>query len=412
MTLDVQPGSIAQSHGTVGFGIENLPLASFTPDGAEGARLGVRIGEHVLDVQALVGADAGASTGLRSAAGGTNLDNLLSAGRSVWDDLRALLVRALSSASEAHALTSCLHELTRVQLHLPFTVADYVDFYASEHHASNVGRIFRPDQAPLLPNWKHLPVGYHGRAGTIVPTGTCIRRPKGLRPGTDGVPSFGPSQRLDIEAEMGFVLGGDVPAGEVKMQDAREHIFGLVLVNDWSARDIQAFEYVPLGPFLGKSFATSIGAWVVQIAALEAARTPPPPREKTLAAYLDDSGCEHWGFDVSLEIQVDGEPISSPQLSTLYWTGAQMLAHMTVNGAGLRSGDLFASGTISGAGKDQRGSFLEMCWGGKEPLRLSSGKEMTFLEDKTVVTITAAAPGPDGSVIGFGDVSGRILPAT
>lgn len=412
MTPMIQQGSIAEKFGTSGFGIENLPYTSFTPDGAEGARLGVRIGEHVVDVPRVVATNHGASRELRHAVIGKDLNGLLEAGHQIWDELRELLVRQLSSAVAAEKLSAALHELEVVQLHLPFTVADYVDFYASENHASNVGRLFRPGQAPLLPNWKQLPVGYHGRAGTIVPSGTDIRRPKGLRPESDGIPSFGSSRRLDIEAEMGFVLGGSAPSGEIELQNAHQHILGLVLVNDWSARDIQALEYVPLGPFLGKSFATSIGNWVVPTAALVAARSTPPVREIPLAAYLDDNNIEPWGFDVTMRVDVNGETVSHPPLSTMYWTAAQMLVHMTVNGAALRPGDFFASGTVSGPAKEQRGSFLEMSWGGKEPLRLASGKEMTFLEDKTRVTISATAPGPNGTVINFGTVTGKIMPST
>jgi fumarylacetoacetase len=413
MTLSpsVQSGSIAAQYATPGFGIENLPYASFAPGAGQDPRLGVRIGGQVLDVAAALADDGGASAAVRAAVAGPNLDLLLSAGRPVWDELRARLTALLGSADAAPALQPHLHSVDAVELRMPFTVADYVDFYASENHATNVGRIFRPDQAPLTPNWKHLPIGYHGRAGTVVPSGTDVPRPKGLRPEPEGTPSFGPSRRLDIEAEVGFVLGGSAPAGEVKLADAGNHLFGVVLVNDWSARDIQAFEYVPLGPFLGKSFATSISLWVVPMAALEAARVAPPAREKALASYLDDSAAEPWGLDISLEVALDGQTVSRPPFATMYWTPAQMLAHMTVNGAGLRSGDFFASGTVSGTEKDQRGSFLELSWSGKEPLPLDNGKELTFLEDKNEVVIRATAPGPDGSVIDFGEVAGRILPA-
>jgi fumarylacetoacetase len=273
--------------------------------------------------------------------------------------------------------------------------------------------MFRPDQAPLLPNWKHLPVGYHGRAGTVIPSGKDFPRPKGLRPEQDGPPSFGPSRRLDIEAELGFVLGGAAPAGEVSLeQAAAEHLFGVVLFNDWSARDIQAYEYVPLGPYLGKSFASSISLWVVPWQALSAARVAPPAREHELAPYLDDEGKEPWGLDITLGVSVDGRTVSHPPASTLYWTAPQMVAHMSVNGASLRPGDFFGSGTVSGPEKDQRGSFLELSWGGKEPFALPGGTEMTFLADGQSVTLTGTAPGPGGSVIDFGECTATILPAT
>ncbi len=300
-----------------------------------------------------------------------------------------------------------------VTLHMPFTVADYVDYYASEHHASNIGRMFRPDQDPLLPNWKHLPVGYHGRAGTVVPSGTAFPRPKGLRPEEGGTPSFGPSRRLDIEAELGFVLGGSVPGGEVSVDRAgAEHVFGVVLFNDWSARDIQGYEYVPLGPYLGKSFASSISLWVVPFDALADARVAPPAREHQLAEYLDDSGSEPWGLDITMEVDVDGEVVSHPPVKTLYWTAPQMVAHMTVNGASLRPGDFFGSGTVSGTEVDERGSLMELSWGGKEPLRLADGREQTFLTDGQTITLRGTAPGPDGSVIDFGECVGTVLPAT
>ena len=416
-----EAGSIAARYATEGFGLGNLPYASFAPAGAE-PRLGVRIGDHVLDVAAAMSApfaaadgsdDGPASPELIAATGGPNLDRLLAAGRPAWDALRAVLTRLLGAKNAAEGLAPLLHEVATVQLFLPFTVADYVDFYASENHATNVGKIFRPDQAPLTPNWKHLPIGYHGRAGTIVPSGTTITRPKGLRPESDGVPTFGPCRRLDIEAEVGFVVGGaNKPAGEVGLADARDHLFGVVLVNDWSARDIQAFEYVPLGPFLGKSFGTSVSLWVVPMAALDAARVAPPVREKALAGYLDDADTEPWGFDIALEVELNGEVISRPPFAGMYWTAAQMLAHMTVNGAGLRSGDFFASGTVSGTEKDQRGSLLELSWSGKEPLVLASGEEVSFLKDGHEVIIRGTAPGADGTVISFGDVAGRIVPAS
>ncbi|AIY03066.1 fumarylacetoacetate hydrolase [Arthrobacter sp. PAMC 25486] len=410
-------GSIAAKLATTGFGLENLPYSSFTPPAGQGTRLGVRIGDHVLDVRAAVerykntAADT-VSADLAKAVEGPNLDALLAADRTVWDALRELLTRLLNDPDAAADLEPDVYPLAGVQLHMPFTIADYVDFYASEHHASNVGQIFRPEQAPLTPNWKHLPIGYHGRAGTIVPSGTDVIRPKGLRPEPGAPPSFGPSRRLDIEAELGFVLGSSAPAGEVALADAREHIFGVTLVNDWSARDIQAFEYVPLGPFLGKSFATSIGHWVVPIAALDAARVGPPERSHQLTSYLDDASTEPWGLNISMEVQLDGQTISHPPVALMYWTGAQMLTHMTANGAAQRPGDFFASGTVSGPEADQRGSFLELSWSGTTPLRMDNGKEVSFLEDGHEIVISATAPGPNGSVISLGEVAGKIVPAT
>jgi fumarylacetoacetase len=308
----------------------------------------------------------------------------------------------------ADALIPHLCPLSDVTLHLPADIGDYVDFYASEHHATNVGRIFRPDSAPLTPNWKHLPIGYHGRTGTIVVSGTEIVRPSGQRRGEDG-PEFGPSTRLDIEAEVGFLLGGRARmADPVAVDEVEEHVFGVFLLNDWSARDIQAWETVPLGPFLGKSFATSVSPWVVPLEALDAARVAPPPRDPPLLPYLRD--VDDRGLDLALEVALNGEVISRPPFATMYWTVAQQLAHLTVNGASVRPGDVFASGTVSGPEKEQRGSLLELSWGGTEPLMVDGGTR-TFLEDGDEVTITATAPGTDGARIGFGEVSGRVVAA-
>lgn len=402
----------AQQFATEGFGPENLPYGSFTRPGADTARLGARLGDRVLDLAAL--ADAGAGSALSASASAAvhapNLDLLLTAGRAVWDEVRAWLQATVTAEGEVDAVVRASVPLAEATLHLPFTVADYVDAYASEHHASNVGHIFRPGQPPLLPNWKNLPVGYHGRSGTIVVSGTPVPRPKGLRPEADGVPSFGPSRRLDFETELAFVLGGSAPQGEVPIAGAADHLFGVVILNDWSARDVQAYEYVPLGPYLGKSFASSISPWVVPFAALDAARVPAPQRDLPLAGYLDDSA-EPWGLDISIETSIDGHVISRSPAKELYWTAPQFVAHMTVNGAGLRPGDLIGTGTISGPEKDQRGSLLELSWGGAEPIALGDGATMTFLEDGQTVSMAATAPGADGALISFGEVTGRIEPA-
>ena len=303
-------------------------------------------------------------------------------------------------------------------MHLPIEVADYVDFYASEHHATNVGRMFRPDSEPLTPNWKHLPIGYHGRSGTVVVSGTDIVRPCGQRkPPTEPAPVFGPSARLDIEAELGFVVGGASRLGEpVPLADAGEHLFGVVILNDWSARDLQAWEYVPLGPFLGKSFATSISPWVVTMDALGAAHVPLPGQDPEPLPYLRgeptaDGAGTAYGLDISLEVEWNGTVVARPQFRDMYWSPAQMLAHMTVNAASVRTGDLFGSGTISGEEKDTRGSFLERSWSGTEPITLADGSQRTFLEDGDTVTLRAVAPGPHGALIGLGECTGTVLAA-
>jgi fumarylacetoacetase len=348
----------------------------------------------------------------------------MSLGPAAWDDTRA----EIAGLVEADALPS--FPLDAVALHLPFAVGDYVDFYASLDHASNVGRIFRPDQEPLLPNWRHLPVGYHGRAGTVVVSGTPVVRPCGQRLSTSTTtdqaptPEYGPTRRLDIEAELGFVVGvGSELGSRIGVDEFEQHVFGVVGLNDWSARDIQAWEYVPLGPFLGKSFATSVSAWVTPLAALAAARTVLPAQDPPPLPYLVSTrstagsgstagsswtaGSGGQAFDIDVEVVLNGEVVSRPPFQTMYWSPAQMLAHLTVNGASTRTGDLFASGTISGPEPGQRGSFLELSWGGKEPF--AGGH--TFLDDGDEVTLRYSATGTSGSRVTLGEVTGRIMPA-
>ncbi|GHC81665.1 fumarylacetoacetase [Nocardiopsis terrae] len=389
------------------FGLATLPYGVYTT-GAGGPRVGVAVGDRVLDLGAAARAQGAP---FADAVSGPNLDALLAAGRPVWDQVRESLLTWLTDPVHEQVVRPHLVDRASVTLHLPFTVADYVDFYASEHHATNVGRIFRPEQEPLTPNWKHLPIGYHGRSGTVVASGTDIVRPTGQRkPPTEPVPVFGPSARLDIEAEVGFVVGTPSPMGErVAVDDFADHVFGVFLLNDWSSRDLQAWEYVPLGPFLGKSFATSVSPWVVPVAALESARVEQPAQDPEPLPYL--RGSQPWGLDLRLEVRLNGHVVSHPPFAQMYWTAAQQLAHMTVNGASLRTGDVYASGTVSGPEPSQRGCFLELTWSGKEPLRLPDGTERTFLEDGDEVTITATAPGPDGTRVDFGEVTGRILPA-
>jgi fumarylacetoacetase len=290
-------------------------------------------------------------------------------------------------------------------------VADYVDFYASEYHAANVGRIFRPGQAdPLAPNWRHLPAGYHGRAGSVVVSGTPVRRPCGQLRGTrEGGPVYGPTERLDFEAELGFVVGVETVLGEpVAATRFAEHVFGVCLVNDWSARDIQAWESAPLGPFLGKSFGTTVSPWILPLAALEHARLRPPSRDTRLAGYLTESA--DWGLDIDFEVLVNEQPVARPPYRQMHWSPAQMLAHLTINGAALRTGDLYASGTVSGPEREQRGCLLELTWNGTEPITLPDGAKRAWLADSDEVTITATASGPDGTRIGLGEARGQILP--
>jgi fumarylacetoacetase len=385
------------------FDVDNLPYAVFS-HGDEPGRVGVRIGEHVLDLAPVAAAEMLEVAHVFEAPG---LDPLLALGRAHWSGVRRWIVSLLTDESERGLVEPHLVPVDEVAVALPFEVADYVDFYCSLDHATNVGRIFRPDDEPLKPNWRHLPVGYHGRAGTVVVSGTGVRRPCGQRPESDGTPSYGPSRRLDIEAEMGFVVGAPTRLGErVPTSGFVEHVFGLTLLNDWSARDIQAWEYVPLGPFLGKSFATSVSGWVTPLDALAAARVDLPGQDPAPLDYLAVDGPA--GFDVDIEVLLNGTTVARPPYASMYWSPAQMLAHLTVNGASLRTGDLFASGTVSGPRRDQRGSFLELSWGGTEPFG-PDGR--TFLEDGDVVTLRATAPGTGGGRIALGEVTGTVLPA-
>jgi fumarylacetoacetase len=374
------------------FGMANLPYGMAQLRNGT-TSLVVRIGDRAFDI-----------------AGPTqyaSVDALLAAGPQAWAESRQAVTALLRDERHRRIVEPRLHPLDSVRMLLPFSVADYVDFYASQAHATNVGKMFRPGGEPLTPNWKHLPVGYHGRAGTVVVSGTEVRRPSGQARAADGSIAFGPTHRLDFEAEVAFVVGhGSELGSRVAVSEFAEHVFGVCLLNDWSARDIQAWEYVPLGPFLGKSFATSVSAWITPLAALDGAWTEPPPRDHRPMPYLDDSARPS-GLDLDLEVSLNGAQISSPPFATMYWTPAQMLAHLTVNGASVRTGDLFASGTVSGPDRTQRGSLLELSWNGTEPLTLPDGTHRTFLEDGDEVVITASARAPHGR-IGLGEVRGRI----
>ncbi|NEE01612.1 fumarylacetoacetase [Phytoactinopolyspora halotolerans] len=382
-----------------------LPYGVFST-AREEPRVGAAVGDYVIDLAPLAaveGLDGGHVFDRPS------LNPFMSLGRPAWQAVRDWLLELVTAGSPSELLEPHLVPLSDVELHMPFEVADYVDFYSSRSHAENVGKIFRPDSPSLPAAWRHLPIGYHGRSATVVPSGSEIVRPSGLRRSGDGV-VFGPSNRLDIEAEVGFVVGTPSERGHpVPVDDFTEHVFGVVLVNDWSARDLQAFEYVPLGPFLGKSFATSISPWVVPLAALEHARIEPPVRDPEPAAYLAEA--EPWGLDIRLEVEWNGTVVSQPPFAEMYWTPAQQLAHLTVNGAAVRTGELYASGTVSGPEKDERGSFLELSWNGSEPVVLDNGSRRSFLEDGDTVIIRATAPGPGGTRLKLGEVSGSVRPA-
>jgi fumarylacetoacetase len=351
-----------------GYGVFSRP--------GEEPRVGLRIDDSVLDVSDLVP--------------GPDLNDFLALGREAWEETQARVQERLDTERIP---------LAGVQLYLPFRVADYIDFYSSLEHATNLGKILRPGQEPLLPNWRHLPIGYHGRAGTVVVSGTDLKRPSGQRkPADPDAPTFGPTQKLDIELELGFVIGAASTLGKpVPIAEALDHVFGAVLVNDWSARDIQAWEYQPLGPFLGKSFATSISPWVVPLSALE--RIPAPPQEPEPLDYLR---VDPWAYDIELEVVLNGEVISRTNARHLYWNVEQQVAHLTSNGASLRTGDLLASGTISGPDPGSYGSLIELTWNGERPLELADGSTRTFLEDGDEVVLRSPV---------LGEVRGRIAPA-
>lgn len=388
------------------FTIDNLPYGSFSVDGRS-PHIGVAIGDYVLDLAVLAG--NGQIENHDGALSRPTLGGLFGRGRRGWSDLRNKLIELLSDSRYERSVTLALVPLDTVQMHLPFEVGDYVDFYSFRHHAENLGRIFRPNGDALLPNWKYLPIGYHGRSGTVAVSGTPVVRPWGQRKDqTVSDPTFGPTQKLDIEAEVGFVVGSGTDLGQsLTAGDFEEHVFGVVLVNDWSARDLQAWEYVPLGPFLGKSFLTSVSPWVVTLDALSGARTAPPLQDPKPLDYLVDS--DPWALQIELEISINGHVVSRPPFVEMYWTPGQQLAHMTSNGANIRPGDLFASGTVSGSEHSQWGSLMELTWNGTKPLRLGGASALGFLLDGDSVTITASAPAQGGGRIGFGSVAGTIV---
>jgi fumarylacetoacetase len=359
----------------------------FAPTG-DRPRLGYRTPEGILDLSELGPTFTEAT-----------LNRFLAQGPQAWD-------RIYERVQERLARGAQLVPEREVEVVLPFAVGDYVDFYSSLEHASNLGRLFRPDSEPLLPNWRWLPVGYHGRAGTVVASGTEIVRPSGQRKPRDAeTPTHGPSRRLDIELELGFVVGVPSTLGKPVPGDAfLDHVFGVVLVNDWSARDIQAWEYQPLGPFLGKSFATSISAWVTPLQALDGAWVDGPPQEPEPLPYLRVEGS--WNLDADLEVGLNGQVVSRTSARGLYWSMPQQLAHATANGASVRTGDLLASGTISGAEPGTEGSLIELTWNGVRPVRLADGSERTFLEDGDEVVLRGRAAGVE-----LGEVRGRIVPA-
>jgi fumarylacetoacetase len=368
---------------------------------ASSARLGVLADDLVLDLTALHAYRAVPWPELLTA---PSLDPLLAAGRLAWREVYDWLTSTL--AEQADGVARFQHPVAAVTPLLSFAVADYVDFFACEQHAVNAARIFRAGADPLAPNWRHLPVGYHGRSSTVRGSGMPVRRPNGQR----GAGDFGPSRAMDFEAELGFVLGGpSTPGMPVHMANAADHLFGVVLLNDWSARDIQSWESRPLGPLLGKAFGTSISCWVTPWDALDAARVPPPARDPEPLPYL--RGDADLGLDLTVQVRLNGELLCEPPAAELYWTAPQLIAHLTSGGATLRPGDLLGSGTLSGPERRQRGCLLELSWGGQEPLTLADGRQLSYLRDGDEVVMTASAPAVGGGRLELGEVRGRVLPA-
>jgi len=405
------------------FQVNNLPYGVFRPKGGD-ARIGVAVGDKVLDLRAVSGKGLLPSNcGLSE----KTLNAFMGSGSQAWQEVRNELQKVLlcdehEKNLERHSvLNDVIHEQTSVEMLLPAQIGDYTDFFASREHAENCGKMFRPGAEPLQPNWLHLPVGYHGRASTIVVSGTDVRRPRGQIVANDRPtePSFGPEPRLDIELEMGCFVGPGNELGQpIKLENAEEHLFGVVLLNDWSARGIQRWEYVPLGPFLGKSFASTISPWVVPLAALEPYRTSTPAQDNPAPLpYLRQAPGSRQAYDIQLEVDLKtpemaaGETIVRSNLKYMYWSLSQQLAHHSVNGCRMVPGDLFGTGTISGPEPHMLGSMLELSWSGKHDILLDGGRiKRKFLQDGDMVTMRALCQGHDGSRVGFGECTGLILP--
>ncbi|XP_051128933.1 fumarylacetoacetase [Andrographis paniculata] len=413
--------SFVEVHPDSHFPIQNLPYGVFKAGSDSEPRPGVAIGDYVLDLSAVASAGLFDGPYLKSSDcfDQPNLNKLLALGRPAWKEARATLQKILSAAEPVLRDNASLREkallpMSKVQMLLPIMIGDYTDFFASKHHAKNCGLIFRGPETPINPNWFHIPIAYHGRASSIVVSGTDIIRPRGQgHPAANSLPYFGSSRKLDFELEMAAVVGSGNELGKpVDVNEAADHIFGLVLMNDWSARDIQAWEYVPLGPFLGKSFGTTISPWIVTLDALEPFASDAPEQIPPPLPYLAEK--EHKNYDISLEVSIvpagkkDASIVSRSNYKNLYWTITQQLAHHTINGCNLRPGDLLGTGTISGPEPESYGCLLELTWNGQNPLSLG-GTPRAFLEDGDEVIFTGCCKG-NGYTVGFGQCSGKILP--
>lgn len=414
--------SFIEVHPDSHFPIQNLPYGVFKPESQSPPRPGVAIGDYVLDLSEITKAGLFSGPLLKDSDCflQPTLNKFLALGRPAWKEARATLQKLLSSSEptlrdDANLREKALVPMHNLQMVVPMEIGDYTDFFASMHHAKNCGTIFRGPQNPIPPNWFHIPIAYHGRASSIVISGTNIIRPRGQGyPSGDSPPYFGPSQKVDFELEMAAIVGPGNELGKpIDVNDAADHIFGVVLMNDWSARDIQAWEYVPLGPFLGKSFGTTVSPWIVTLDALEPFATDAPKQDPKPLPYLAEKISKN--YDIALEVQIkpagqkESCVVTKSNFQNLYWTLTQQLAHHTINGCNLRPGDLLGTGTISGPEQESYGCLLELTWNGQKPLSLN-GATRKFLEDGDEVTFTGLCKG-DGYNVGFGTCTGKILPS-
>jgi fumarylacetoacetase len=405
------------------FSLQNLPFGIFACKTVNEPRVGLALGDSIVDTVVLF--DAGLLSGVRGLTRehlcNASLNVLLAQGSTTWRELRLRVAELFTAGNrevydnpDLHARVLVKQSLAR--MHLPTKIGSYVDFYSSREHASNVGSMFRDPQNPLLPNWLHIPIGYNGRSSSIVPTGVAIKRPLGqLKNDADPAPTFGPSRQLDFELEMAFITGRQTQLGErIPAAHTDDYIFGMTLLNDWSARDVQRWEYVPLGPFLAKTFATSMSPWIVTLDALQPFRVNGPEQTVPVLPYLQTHGAQT--YDINLEVWLQSAKMNTPMkicrtnFRHMYWNMAQQLAHMTSNGTNIDIGDVYGSGTISGPTPDSYGSMLELCWKGTKPLQLPDGTQRKFIEDGDTVIMKGWAE-KDGVRVGFGEVRSLVQPA-
>lgn len=405
------------------FSLQNLPFGIFATSSNPSPRVGLALGDWVIDSTVLF--DAGLLSSvkglLREHLNAGSLNALMAAGAQIWRPFRLRVAEIFTKGNDALLKNSDLQaralvKMTDAKMSLPVKVSNYVDFYSSREHASNVGAMFRDPQNPLLPNWLHIPIGYNGRSSSIIPSGTAFKRPMGqLKADADPAPVFAPTRQLDFELEMAFITGRTTQLGEVvPVNSTDDYVFGLALLNDWSARDVQRWEYVPLGPFLAKTFATSLSPWIVTLDALQPFRVDGPEQNPPVLPYLQCSGPQ--GYDVNLEVWLQSAKMTEPvkicqtNYKYMYWNMAQQLAHMTSNGTNVDVGDVYGSGTISGPTPDSFGSMLELCWKGTKPIALPDGSTRTFVQDGDTIIMKGWCE-KDGVRVGFGEVRTQVLPA-